>query len=425
MALDESLDERTRGQEDSRRVRSIAYFAGDATNPTVRLRIASFLRENIQVTGFTFRREKFHSDFVPFWNNVELGITKDRRYYSRIATILKGLRIMWRHRAQLREMDVLYARLFDSAFLAMLMKKFLRLDAKLVYEIEDVHDVFFRKTFRARVMRFLERRILANADLVVLPSPGFAEGYLSPYQNYDRPYFLLENRIQLDEIPAQDAPPSERAEAWKQSKERWVIGWFGTLRCRKSMRLLSEIAERLGDKVLIYTRGFPTETGLEAYMEIVDRHPNWVHEGPYLMPDDLEDLYGRVHFVWCLDFYDENGNSELLLACRMYHGGYFGAVPLFTEQSQMARHLEPHEIGHAVSDPYVDQVCTLIENMDWEWYQVQRAAILSRRDDLFLEDGSGVRALLKTIAETGSAPGETSGQSSPETAGSRITAQQG
>lgn len=425
MTPDESNNEQKLDPDDSGRVRSIAYFAGDATNPTVRLRIASFLRENIQVTGFTFRREKFHSDFVPFWTNVELGITKDRRYYSRLATILNGLRIMWRHRAQLREMDVFYARLFDSAFLAMLMKKLLRLDAKLVYEIEDVHDVFFRKTLRARVMRFLERRILENADLVVLPSPGFAEGYLAPYQNYDRPYFLLENRIQLDEIPTKDAPPSERAEAWKQSRDRWVIGWFGTLRCRKSMALLSEIAERLGDKVLIYTRGFPTETGLEAYMEIVDRHPNWVHEGPYLMPDDLEDLYGRVHFVWCLDFFDENGNSELLLACRMYHGGYFGAVPLFTAQSQMARHLEPHKIGHAVSDPYVEQVCTLIENMDWEAYQAERASILSRREELFLEDGSGVRALLNTISQTGNASGETSGQARSETAGSQITAQQG
>ncbi len=424
MAQNESQSESSGDPGENGRVRSIAYFAGDATNPTVRLRIASFLREKIDVTGFTFRRDKFHSDFVPFWNNVELGVTKDRKYYSRLTTILKGLRIMWRHRARLREVDVLYARLFDSAFLAMLMAKILRLDARLVYEIEDVHDVFFRQTLGARIMRFLERRILANADLVVLPSPGFAEGYLVPYQGYDRPYFLLENRIQLDEIPPKDAPPSARAEAWKQSNDRWVIGWFGTLRCRKSMRLLSEIAERLGDKVLIYTRGFPTETGLEAYMEIVDRYPNWVHEGPYLMPDDLEDLYGRVHFVWCLDFYDENGNSELLLACRMYHGGYFGAVPLFTEQSQMARHLAPHGIGHAISDPYVDQVCELIEGMEWDTYLKERDAILSRRDELFLEDGSGVRALLKAIGRPELISDETSDLSRPKPARARATARQ-
>ncbi|NQY98071.1 MAG: glycosyltransferase [Henriciella sp.] len=399
-------DKRAAAEEpakDARPVRSMAYFAGDATNPTVRLRIASFQREGIDVTGFTFRRDKFHTEFVPFWKNVELGKTKDRQYFSRLSTIFGALRTMWRHRAELRQVDVLYARLFDSAFLALLMAKFLRLKAKLVYEVEDVHDVFFRKTPAAYIMRFLERRILASADLVVLPSPGFSDGYLAPIQVYDRPYFLLENRIQLDEIPDKNAPPSERALAWTKETDRWVIGWFGTLRCRKSMQILSQIAERMGDKVLIYTRGFPTETGLDAYMEIVNRHNNWVHEGPYLMPDDLEDLYGRVHFVWCLDFYDENGNSELLLACRMYHGAYFGVVPLFTTQSRMADHLAPHQIGHGMADPYVDDVRELLERMTWDQYEQERAAILEVREELFLEDGSGVKALLQTIAQSGGA----------------------
>lgn len=423
MALESSIEvidsDADNAATGTRPVQSIAYFAGDATNPTVRLRIASFLRENIDVTGFTFRRDKFHADFVPFWDNVELGATKDRQYLSRLSVIFKALRKLWHHRDRLREVDVLYARLFDSAFLAMMMKKLLRLDARLVYEIEDVHDVFFRKTPAARIMRFLERRILASADLVVVPSPGFVDGYLEPNQGYDRPCFLLENRIQLDEIPPQDAPPSERAQAWKQTTDRWVIGWFGTLRCRKSMQILSQIADRLGDKVLIYTRGFPTETGLDAYMDIVDRHENWIHEGPYLMPDDLEDLYGRVHFVWCLDFYDENGNSELLLACRMYHGGYFGAVPVFTPQSQMARHLAPHAIGHAVADPYGDTVCDLLETMTPDQYKAERDAILDLREELFLEDGSGVRALLRRIGGSGARKERT------QSAGARSSAVEG
>lgn len=399
-----------------KRVEKLAYFAGDATNPTVRLRIGSFMRNDVDVIGFTFRRDKFHNDFVPFWRNVELGHTKDRNYRQRLGAILSALGTIWRNREQLREVEVLYARLFDAAFLAMLARYLLRLDAKLVYEIEDVQGIFFRKSIAARVLRFLERRVLAAADLVVLPSPGFSEGYLRPIQGYDKPYFLLENRIQLDEIPPADAPPSARAEKWREETDRWVIGWFGTLRCPKSMQLLSEIAERLGDKVLIYTRGYPTETGLDAYMEIVNRHPNWIYEGPYTMPDDLEDLYGRVHFVWCIDFHDENGNSELLLACRMYHGGYFGAVPIVATQSQMARHLAPHDIGHAVSAPYVDDVCALIQDMTPERYLAEREVILERRDELFLEDGSGTKALLWRIAGNNGAPSQASRQSNPEPA---------
>lgn len=379
-------------------VLKLAYFAGDATNPTVRLRIGSFMRQGVQVTGFTFRRAKFHKDFKPFWENIELGQTQDRNYRQRLVPILVALGPIWRNRVRLREADVLYARMFDAAFIALVARYLLRLKAKLVYEIEDVQAIFFKPSLAGRIFRFLERRILASADLVVLASPGFAEGYLKPTQGYQRPCFVLENRIQLDEIPPRDAPPSPKAEKWREETGRWVIGWFGTLRCTKSMRLLSEIAERLGDRVLIYTRGYPTETGLEAYMDIVNRHSNWVYEGPYTMPDDLEDLYGRVHFVWCLDFLDENGNSELLLACRMYHGGYFGAIPIVAAQSQMARHLAPHGIGHAVSDPYVDDICRLIEGMTLARYCAERETVLAHREELFLEDGSGTKALLAQLA---------------------------
>lgn len=378
----------------------LAYFAGDATNPTVRLRIRSFLRHGVDVIGVTFRREKFQKHFVPFWDNIALGRTRDRFYIQRVVAIVRGLTIIWFNRARFRGVEVLYARLLDAALLALATRWLLRLDAKLVYEIEDIQAVFFKNSLSARVMRFLERQVLNNATLVVVPSPGFVDGYLKPHQRFAGPLFLLENRIQLDEIPSKSAAPSPRAERWRHTRDRWVIGWFGTLRCVKSMRLLSQIADRLGDRVLIYTRGYPTETGLETYMGFVNRHPNWVYEGEYTMPEDLEDLYGRVHFVWCLDFLDENGNSELLLACRMYHGGYFGAVPIFTRQSQMARHLAPHGIGHAVSDPYVEDLCTLIENMTWDKYVAEREAVLTLRDDLFLEDGSSITALLGAISRT-------------------------
>ena len=381
-------------------VRALAYFAGDATNPTVRLRIGSFLRQGVDVIGFTFRRNKFHQDFEPFWDNIPLGQIRDRNYAQRIVAVIRSLATIWRHRASLRQVEVLYARLFDAAFIAMVTRWLLRLDARLVYEIEDVQAVFFKNSIAGRIFRYLERRLLAAADLVVVPSPGFSEGYLTPRQGYDGPVFLLENRIQFDEIPPKEAPPSPRAERWRETTDRWVIGWFGTLRCTKSMKLLTRIAERLGDKVLIYTRGYPTEIGLDTYLEIVNRYPNWVYEGEYTMPDDLEDLYGQVHFSWCLDFFDENGNSELLLACRMYHGGYFGAVPIFTQQSQMAHHLAPYGIGHAVSDPYVDDVCNLLEKMTWDRYVAEREAVLALRDELFLDDGSGLAALLEKISQT-------------------------
>ena len=123
-------------------VGKLAYFAGDATNPTVRLRIGSLMKRGVEVVGFTFRRDKFHQDFVPFWENVALGQTRDRFYTERIGAMILALGKIWRHRGTLREVEVLHARLFDAAFLAMVTRWLLRLDARLVYEIEDVQAVF-------------------------------------------------------------------------------------------------------------------------------------------------------------------------------------------------------------------------------------------------------------------------------------------
>ena len=155
--------------------------------------------------------------------------------------------------------------------------------------------------------------------------------------------------------------------------------------------------ERLGDKVEIYTRGYPTETGLDAYMEIVNRHPNWTYEGEYTIPDDLEEMYGRVHFSWCLDFLDEHGNSPLLLACRMYQGGFYGAVPLVIEGTEMDRWLDRAGVGHAFPAPYAETIAAFLEAVDPKDYRAERADMIARRRDLFLEDGRDTRGLLETI----------------------------
>ena len=165
------------------------------------------------------------------------------------------------------------------------------------------------------------------------------------------------------------------------------------------MALLEEIAQRLGDKVEIFTRGYPTETGLEAYMTLVDRNPNWTYGGEYTIPDDLEEMYGRVHFAWCMDFLDEHGNSKLLLACRMYQGGFYGAVPLTAAGTEMDRRMRAAGIGHVFEEPYAENVAAFLENLDFAAFTTHRAELMRRRHELFEEDGRETTALLERIKE--------------------------
>ena len=86
------------------------YVGVDATNPTLILRIRSFLRAGVKLTGFTFRRQKFNQDFQPDWDNVHLGETVDRNYLARLPVLAKALWRMVKERKTLRAADFIYAR---------------------------------------------------------------------------------------------------------------------------------------------------------------------------------------------------------------------------------------------------------------------------------------------------------------------------
>jgi succinoglycan biosynthesis protein ExoL len=301
---------------------------------------------------------------------------------------------MARHRSTYRSADFIYARNIDLLFLGLFAKILTRSNAKLVYEVEDVQEIFFKKTISGAIFRRLEGWALRKIDLLVVLSPGFLRGYFEPVQGYTGPSFVLENKLQLRDHSEE---PTQVGRVWEEITDRWVIGWFGTLRCAKSMAFLEEIAEALGPRVEIYTRGYPTETGLEAYLQVVDRHTNWTHDGEYTIPDDLEDMYGRVHFSWCLDFLDEHGNSPLLLACRMYQGGFYGAVPLVVRESEMDHWLTRAGIGHAFGPSHVAEIIQFLKDVSPEEYRIERARIMDQRRALFLEDGQDTRAMLETI----------------------------
>src|SRR3546814_8610503 len=84
--------------------------------------------------------------------------------------------------------------------------------------------------------------------------------------------------------------------------------------------MLCRIAAALPDKVEIYLRGVPTETGLEAFQRAIADHPNMIYGGEYRNPHDLAEIYGRGHLTWAFDFPDEGATSAWLLPNRRYGG---------------------------------------------------------------------------------------------------------
>lgn len=372
----------------------IALFGHDSTESTLIKRARAFEQLGLALTGYCFRRDKFNSDVEPFWHNIELGATEDRSYAKRLPRLLLALARLAAQRRRLATADVIYARNLDMFALAVIARGLAGGHAALVYEVLDVQRVLVGERLVNRLFRALERWLLARCDLLVVSSPRFLSAYFRPQQGYRGPSFLLENKIWFDRGKAVPAR-AERTRA--RPGPPWVIGWFGTLRCRRSLEILCRAAELLGERVEIYLRGYPTETGLAHFQAAIAPFANMVYEGPYRNPRDLAAIYGRVHFTWAFDFLDQGANSDWLLPNRLYEGGYFGCVALAAAGSQTGETLEARGLGYSLAPPFPEALAGLLAGMTSQTYRRKRAQVLAQPDAAFRDLGDTRRLCVAAL----------------------------
>lgn len=382
----------------------IAVFGHDAAESTLRKRIASFQDQGWRVAGFTFTRPKTASTPAIFWHDTPLGRTRDRNYARRLPALAAAVPRILRRAETLRAARVLYARNIDMLALAVLAKRLTGSRARVVYEVLDVQRPFARGDAAGAALRAAERRLLARTDLLVVSAPDFVTRYFEPVQGFEGPWRLLENKLAAHQIAA--APEAfARETAHPPLDGPIVIGWFGVLRCTRSLDLLQAIATRLGPRVRIVLRGRLSEEDISAARleAALRRTPNLAFGGPYASPDDLRGVYGAIHFAWALDYTDAGANSDWLLPNRLYEGGYFGVPALARAGTATGRRVEERGLGHALPEPADEAACTLIENLDAQAYARLRATILAQPHGAFVDE-TDTAALLAELAEAEARP---------------------
>ena len=359
----------------------LAIFSNDVGDAAFVRRARAFRDLGVDAVSFSFRRLGFaNASFVPDWPNIDLGRGHVRRYWQRILASVPAVWRLLRAGSVLRRVDCFYARNVDMAVLAAFAHRVWRRRAPFVYESLDIQPVLSAASPRGRALRWLERRILARCDLLVVSSPGFVEGYFRPVQGYMGPFFLIENKVQvtpdLPDVPAESEETGVGPSA--APRDRWVIGWFGTFRCRESLEILAKVAEALPDRVSIYLRGHPPEViwGPDGrdFREIVDRHPNMSYEGEFDSFTDLPAMFARIHFNWSVDLQAVGGNSTWLLPNRIYQGGYFNTPALAHAGSQTARKVRDDALGWVLEPPFAESVVALLQRLSWQDYAQFRIA---------------------------------------------------
>ncbi len=350
----------------------VAYFGHDRTDSKVISRIERLQRLGYKVLGLTYHRVKFNREHEPAWENIDLGITADYAYAQRLRSLFIGIIQLVRRRKQIADVDFVFARNIDMAILALVSRLITGNRAPIAYEVLDVHRFFLGHRSHNKIFRALERFILKRCDALIVSSEGYIRHYFEPVQRFEGRWFLLENKVPVGSVRTVESKPKHRP---SKLGKPWVIGWCGTMRCVDSLRMLTEIARRNRDIVQIYMRGYPTETGLDAFEKQIADEPNMIYAGGYKGPDDLAEVYAEVDINWAIELWDQSFNSKnshWLLPNRLYEGGCFHIPMITLADTETAYRVERLAAGWVLDEPLVETVTRLLRDLTTEQYESKR-----------------------------------------------------
>lgn len=372
----------------------LGYFVHDVHDPAVLRRIVMLQKGGADVVVLGFRR----SDSVIADLNgapvTDLGRSFNAQLARRAGSVLTNVALAARLKSIVADVDVIMARNLETLAIAARFRQIAAPRASLVYECLDIHRMMLGGGVPSRLLRALEQRLLQASALLVVSSPAFLRNYFEAIQHAKTPALLIENKVVVP-----DAAAVVRAGAPQIAPGRpWRIGWYGMIRCGKSLNMLADLVRANPGLVEVVIRGRPSYNELPGFQAIVDETPGVSFEGPYTR-DDLERIYNDVHFTWAIDYFEEGQNSDWLLPNRLYEGALHGPVPIALAGVQTGRWLAEHEAGILLADP-VEELPGLLGRLTAEHYAMLTSKTAAIPTPDLVADDADSRRLVEQLRAT-------------------------
>lgn len=322
---------------------NVLYLVPNLSDPAVSRRVEMLRLGGARVSVAGFRRADAQPAQLSADRMVELGVTHDARMLHRLLATLRASSTARGWGRAFGRPDVIIARNLEMLAIANSLMPLWQRPPALVYECLDLHRLMLRDDHFGRAMRRLEQHLMQPAGLLLTSSPAFLANHFD--QQAAPPAMLVENKVLA---PA--TAPIGRNPARDSTGGPLQIGWFGALRCRKSLAALDALSRSQSGRVRVTLRGRPALTEFDDFHGTTARSPFLEFAGPYRYPDDLSTIYSAVHFAWAIDCFEEGQNSAWLLPNRIYEGCLNGAIPIALAGTETAAFIKRLGIGIVLPD---------------------------------------------------------------------------
>ena len=303
-----------------------------------RIEILKRLVDEIQVYAFV-RKGTYPGKKIDFEMNT-LGQITHVSYFRRLVHLIRSLNKI---RRAVKKTNVIYAFGLDMLFLGWLSKKLnFSNKIKLLYEVGDIREILIGNKLVNKLTRYFERFLLRDVSVLIITSPAFYTEYYYKIQRIKSiKYHVLENKLDSDIMSA--VQPQEIDE---KNNEVFTIGYFGVLRCARTLEILKILAEKGQGKIKIYLRGLPGIRTKKAYSALVATK-GVANEGMYVVPDDLFKMYNAVDMVWACYPYqgEEISNWCWAKTIRFYEACYFNRPVFVQAGTEDCKTVKQHDIG--------------------------------------------------------------------------------
>jgi hypothetical protein len=376
----------------------VLYLVHDLCDPATGRRVAMLQAGGARVTLAGFRRHDVVPDFdgiVP----IDLGMTSDRAFGQRLLAVARAALTLGARLKGVARPDVIIGRNLEMLALSNRVRTIFGADMPVVYECLDIHRLLLGQGHVSRAMRGAERFFGRDSVLLLTSSPAFIRDYFEPYGQSWAPVMLIPNKmLELDDTSTTATPPASS----KRPDEPWRIGWFGALRCAKSLELLAAFTRATQGRFEVVLRGRPAHVEFDDFDGFVQAEPHMRFEGAYRNPGDLPSIYGEVHFSWAIDFFEEGMNSNWLLPNRLYEGGRFGVVPIAMNGTETARFLTERRLGLLLEEATVEALVARFGNLTPGGYGALRDAMMAQAPETWICGPADCRRLVEKLRRVAS-----------------------